>query len=176
MSVADIANGVLALYDRKLRFKKISVKKRFSADTEICGFPGEIRQVLANLVVNAIDAMRPDGRMRIKISPGQEWSGSGRSGVRFTILDNGPGIAPEQLQKIFEPFYTTKKDVGTGLGLWLTQNLVRKHNGTILVRTATDPARCGTAFSIFLPRDFAPDRLPAPDARGESEEQTDASG
>jgi PAS domain S-box-containing protein len=174
MSVADIANGVLALYDRKLRFKRISVKKRFSQDTEICGFPGEVRQILANLVVNAIDAMRPEGQMRIKISPVREWSASGRPGVRFTILDNGPGIAPEQLQKVFEPFYTTKKDVGTGLGLWLTRNLVRKHNGTILVRTAIDPARCGTAFSIFFPREFAPGQPAPPTPRGESEEKTDA--
>jgi PAS domain S-box-containing protein len=175
MSVADIANGVLALYDRKLRFKGISVKKRFSQDTEICGFPGEVRQVLANLVVNAIDAMRPERRMRIKISPAHEWSGYGRSGVRFTILDNGPGIPPEQLRKIFEPFYTTKKDVGTGLGLWLTQNLVRKHNGTISVRSATDPARCGTAFSIFFPREFAQDQPVPPQSRGEFEDKADAS-
>jgi PAS domain S-box-containing protein len=175
MSVADIANGVLALYDRKLRFKKVSVKKRFSQDTEICGFPGEIRQVLANLVVNAIDAMGPEGRMRIKISPAHEWSGSGRIGVRFTILDNGPGIPAEHLQKIFEPFYTTKKDVGTGLGLWLTQNLVRKHNGTIVVRSATDPARRGTAFSIFFPRDFAQDQPPLLHPRAESEENKSAS-
>jgi PAS domain S-box-containing protein len=169
ISVADIANGVLALYDRKLQFKKISVKKRFSQDTEICGFPGEIRQIIANLVVNAIDAMRPEGRMRIKISPAHEWSGSMRPGVRFTILDNGPGIPPEQLRKIFEPFYTTKKDVGTGLGLWLTQNLVRKHKGTILVRSATDPVRCGTAFSIFFPREFSQDQYPSPHPRAESE-------
>ncbi len=174
LSVADIANGVLALYDRKLRFKKLSVKKRFSQDTEICGFPGEIRQILANLVVNAIDAMRPEGRMRIKISPVREWSDSRRAGVRFTILDDGPGIPPAQLQKIFEPFYTTKKDVGTGLGLWLTQNLVRKHNGTIRVRTTTAPARSGTAFSIFFPREFAQDQL-APHPRAQSEENPDAS-
>lgn len=175
MDVADIANGVLALYDRKLRFKKISVKKRFSQDTEICGFPGEIRQIIANLVVNAIDAMGPEGRMRIKISPVREWSGSGRFGVRFTILDNGPGIPAKQLQKIFEPFYTTKKDVGTGLGLWLTQNLVRKHNGTIFVRSAIDPARCGTTFSIFFPREFAQDQYRPPHPHAESEEKTDAS-
>ena len=175
MGVAEIANGVLALYDRKLRFKKISVNKRFSQDTEICGFPGEVRQILANLVVNAIDALGPEGRMKIKISPVREWSGSRRSGVRFTILDNGPGIPSDQLQKIFEPFYTTKKDVGTGLGLWLTQNLVRKHHGTTRVRTTTHPARRGTAFSIFFPREFAHDPSAPPQPRAASEGNTNAS-
>jgi PAS domain S-box-containing protein len=176
MSVADIANGVLALYDRKLRFKKISVKKRFSSDTEICGFPGEIRQILANLVVNAIEAMPAEGQLQIKISPSRAWSGSGESGVRFTILDNGAGIAPEHLQKVFEPFYTTKKDVGTGLGLWLTQNLVRKHAGSIQVRSATLPTRSGTAFTIFFPRDIAQANVLPPQPRGENEGTPDARG
>jgi PAS domain S-box-containing protein len=169
LALADIANGVLALYDRKLRFKSISVKRRFSQDTQICGYPGEIRQIFANLIANAIDAIPAEGRLRIKISPSREWSRSGRAGVRFTILDNGAGIAPEQLQKIFEPFYTTKKDVGTGLGLWLTQNLVRKHAGTISVRSVVNSKRSGTVFSIFFPRDIAQGDFPPPQIRRETE-------
>lgn len=169
IALADVANGVLALYDRKLRFKSISVKRRFSQDTQICGYPGEIRQIFANLVANAIDAIPADGRLRIKISPSHDWSAAGRSGVRFTIVDNGPGIAPEHLQRIFEPFYTTKKNVGTGLGLWLTQNLVRKHSGTISVRSVVNSGRSGTAFSIFFPRDIAQDEFSPPQMRREIE-------
>jgi PAS domain S-box-containing protein len=169
INVSEIADGVLALYDRKLRFKKISLKKRFSQNTTICGFPGEIRQVLANLVANAIEAMPVEGRLRIKISPSREFTGSGRSGVHFTILDNGPGIAAEQMQKIFEPFYTTKKDVGTGLGLWLTQNLVRKHQGSIRVHSAVAQGRCGTAFSIFFPREMVQNEYLPPQPRVEAE-------
>ncbi len=169
INVSEIANGVLALYDRKLRFKKISVKKRFSKDTAICAFPGEIRQILANLVANAIEAMPVEGRLRIKISPSREFTDSGRSGVRFTILDNGPGIVSEQMQKIFEPFYTTKKDIGTGLGLWLTQNLVRKHQGSIRLRSSVAHGRCGTAFSIFFPREMVQNEYLPPQPRAEAE-------
>lgn len=171
INLGEIASGVLALYDRKLRFKKSSVKKRFAHDTEVCGFPGEIRQIFANLVANAIDAMPVEGRLTIKVAPSCEWSLPRRSGVRFTILDNGPGIPPEQLQEIFEPFYTTKKDIGTGLGLWLTQNLVRKHSGTIRVRSVANSARSGTAFSIFFPHEMIHDDYPLPQPSREAEEE-----
>lgn len=154
MSVADVADGVLALYDRKLKFKNIKVKKRFSKNTEIKGFPGEIRQILANLVANAIEAVNPGGCVSMKIFHAREWGGQRRCGVRVTIMDNGSGINREQMKKIFEPFYTTKKDLGTGLGLWLTENLVRKHQGTIRVRSTSDSQRNGTAFSIFLPAEM----------------------
>jgi len=171
MDVAEIATSVLALYDRKLRFKKISLQKRFEADSVICGYPGEARQILANLVANAIEAAPNEGQLKIKIHPAWDWAGTRRSGVRVTILDNGPGIAPEQMQKIFEPFYTTKKDVGTGLGLWLTQNLVRKHQGTIRVRSVIHSARRGTVFSIFFPRETLRNEYVSPKPDGEGKEK-----
>lgn len=154
LRVVEVADGVLALYDRKLKFKNIKVKKRFSKNTEIKGFPGEIRQILANLVANAIEAVNPGGCVSMKIFHAREWGGQRRCGVRVTIMDNGSGINREQMKKIFEPFYTTKKDLGTGLGLWLTENLVRKHQGTIRVRSTSDSQRNGTAFSIFLPAEM----------------------
>jgi PAS domain S-box-containing protein len=157
VDVAEVAKGVLALYDRKLQFKKIKVVNRFGRDVAIWGYPGEIRQILANLVANAIEAMEPGGCLSIKVSAATEWGATRRRGVRATIGDNGSGISREQIKRIFEPFYTTKKDVGTGLGLWLTQNLVRKHQGTIRVRSKSDSKRGGTAFSIFFPREIVPE-------------------
>lgn len=157
---SEAANGVLALYERKLRFKNIKVHKRLSQDARIFGFPGEIRQILANLVANAIDAMTPGGCLSIKVARTHEFGGRRRPGVRVTVLDNGSGISTDRLKKIFDPFYTTKKDIGTGLGLWLTQNLVRKHDGTIHVRSTSDGKRSGTAFSVFLP--LQADRLTRP--------------
>jgi signal transduction histidine kinase len=151
LDLTDIANGVFVLYERKLKFKKIDVKKRFASGAIVDGFPGEIRQVLANLVANAIDAVSPGGYLGLKIAPSHEWSGDRSPGVRVTLLDNGSGIAADRLKKIFEPFYTTKKDTGTGLGLWLTQNLIQKHHGTLRVRSCVNPLRHGTAFSIFFP-------------------------
>jgi signal transduction histidine kinase len=72
-------------------------------------------------------------------------------GVRLLVADNGSGIPAEVRGKIFEAFFTTKRDVGTGLGLWVTRNLVEKHGGTLRMRTSTDPAHHGTAFFIFFP-------------------------
>lgn len=150
VNIADVIRGILALYNRKLQLKKIVVKQRYGEKTDMVGFAGEIRQIFANLVVNAIEAMDDGGCLMIKASHSRERTGGGRHGVRVTLLDNGPGIDRELMAKIFEPFYTTKKDVGTGLGLWLTQSLVHKHQGEIRVRSRTD-AKSGTAFSIFFP-------------------------
>jgi PAS domain S-box-containing protein len=152
VSMAEMVKSVLALYARKLRFKRIGVRTRFSEDAKISGHPGELRQVLANLVVNAIEAMDTGGQLSIKVAASREWTGGKRAGVRVTILDTGSGISQEQMKSVFDPFYTTKKDVGTGLGLWLTQTLVHKHDGTIRVRSVAGSVRSGTAFSIFLPR------------------------
>jgi PAS domain S-box-containing protein len=170
INVVDVTNGVLALYDRKLRFKKIKVNKRFSEEATILGFPGEIRQILANLVANAIEAMKSEGCLSIKVSRSREWNAAHRRGIRVTIRDDGSGISREQMEKIFEPFYTTKKDMGTGLGLWLTQNLVRKHQGTIRVRSTSDPEWSGTAFSIFLPLKMIQEES-LPDASTSDEEE-----
>jgi PAS domain S-box-containing protein len=175
MRVTDVADGVLALYDRKLKFKNIKVKKRFSKNVEIQGFPGEIRQILANLVANAIEAVNPGGCVSMKIFHAREWGGQRRSGVRVTIMDNGSGINREQMKKIFEPFYTTKKDLGTGLGLWLTENLVRKHHGTIRVRSTSDSQRSGTAFSIFLPAEMI-QQDPASSGRRDTEGKPNVAG
>jgi hypothetical protein len=71
--------------------------------------------------------------------------------VRITVADNGCGIQPERIQKIFEAFFTTKQDVGKGLGLWLSQEIVQKHAGRISVKSRGAPPQSGTAFSIFWP-------------------------
>jgi len=151
LDISDILHGVLGLYNRKLKFKKIVVQERYRKPTEILGYPGELRQIFANLVINAIEALGEGGRLVIKVGKGHEWNPGGIAGVRVSLMDNGAGIDSAKIPKIFDPFYTTKGDVGTGLGLWLTQNLVRKHGGSINVRSRTDASRKGTIFSIFLP-------------------------
>ena len=82
-----------------------------------------------------------------------------RDGYRIVVADNGPGIAEESRPKLFEPFYTTKGEKGTGLGLWVTKQLVGKHGGIIAFRSRCGPTNCqsGTVFSVWLPRahDFA---------------------
>jgi signal transduction histidine kinase len=80
-----------------------------------------------------------------------------RPGVRITILDTGSGIAPQHRKNLFQPFFTTKEDVGTGLGLWITRSIVEKHGGSIRVKSRNGANEHGTAFSIFLPLDGKPE-------------------
>jgi len=149
---ASIVDETLQLYSRKLEGKQIRVTRRYRDVEQIEAYAGELRQVLANLVVNAAEAMGSHGSLQVRVAPGHDWS-SDREGVRITVADNGTGISPEDLTQIFEPFYTTKKDAGTGLGLWVSEGIVRKHGGSIRVRSRTGGDATGTVFSVFLPYD-----------------------
>lgn len=153
VDIAEVLGEVVALYSRKIQFKNVEVKERFEAKGRVPGYPGELRQIFANLIANAIEAMEQNGHLTIRTSDVRsEASGNGK-GVRVSLMDDGCGIDRQQMAKIFEPFYTTKKDVGTGLGLWLTQNLVDKHHGRIQVRSRVSPSKSWTLFSVFLPDD-----------------------
>jgi PAS domain S-box-containing protein len=152
VNISEVLREVLALYARKLQFKRISLEYEPHDGIEIFGFPGELRQVFANLVANAIEALPENGTLKIRASKSRMRGDNGCDGVRITFLDSGSGISPADRKKIFEPFYTTKKDVGTGLGLWLTLGLVEKHRGSLRVRSCVDPGRTWTAFSVFLPK------------------------
>jgi PAS domain S-box-containing protein len=151
VDVSKVLDEVAALYNRKIHFKKISLQREFGNDIKLMGYPGEMRQILANLISNAIEALPEAGTLKIRVSRSRARDGSGREGVRITFLDNGVGITPANRQKIFEPFFTTRKDVGTGLGLWLTLDLVQKHRGSIRLCSSVKPGRTWTAFSVFLP-------------------------
>jgi PAS domain S-box-containing protein len=150
LNVSSTLEDVLQLYAVKLTSKKIQTMKEFDAPCEVRGFAGELRQLFANLIVNAVDAMAEGGQLRLRVACAREWAGSRRPGVRVVFADNGGGIPREDLARVFEPFYTTKGD-GTGLGLWLSEGIVRKHGGQIRVRSCTGPRRSGTVFSVFLP-------------------------
>jgi PAS domain S-box-containing protein len=151
IDVSEVLQEVLALYGRKFSFKNITMRPNYGPGTKILGYPGEIRQIFANLIANAVEALSAGGCFTTKTARGHAWDGSDRPGVRITFMDNGSGIAPEHRKKIFEPFFTTKKDVGTGLGLWLTLGLVEKHHGSIRVRSGVQAGKTWTAFSVFLP-------------------------
>src|SRR5205807_2478717 len=115
------------------------------------GLAGELRQLFANLVGNALDAMRSGGTLRLRVRHASELKDTGRSGIRVVIADTGQGISPDKRSKIFEPFFTTKGQTGTGLGLWISSEIIEKHHGTVRVKSSVDPKRSGTVFSIFLP-------------------------
>jgi len=151
VDLSTILDEVLALYSRKLQFKKIALRSDYAPGIKIDGYPGELRQIFANLTSNAIEALSDGGCLFIRAARICSPHGLARNGIRVTFLDNGTGIPPEHRKKIFEPFFTTKKDVGTGLGLWLTLGLVRKHHGSLRVRSCVTPGKSWTAFSVFLP-------------------------
>jgi PAS domain S-box-containing protein len=152
LDVSSVLEEVVTLYTRKLSAKKIRLEKQFQPEAEIRGFAGELRQVFSNLIANAIDAMPEQGRLMLRVVRGHEWTNSRRSGVRVTVADCGQGIAPKDVAHLFEPFFTSKKESGTGLGLWLTHNIVQKHGGTIRLRSSTSPGKSGTVFRVFLPQ------------------------
>jgi PAS domain S-box-containing protein len=150
MDPAVIMDEMLQLYSRKLQGKNIHVIQRYRNSTQINGYSGEVRQLLANLLVNAVDAMAEGGTLQVRVATSRHWSDR-RDGVRITVADNGSGIPQENLDHVFEPFFTTKKDTGTGLGLWVSRGIVQKHGGSLRVRSRTTGPSTGTVFSIFLP-------------------------
>lgn len=144
---AKLVRDVLTLFEPTLRGRNIRVLTRFTGDSEIEGNSSEVRQVLANLIANASDAMTGEGYLQVRVSAKNYWRGSGNA-VRITIADTGTGIAPEHRRRIFEPFFTTKGSVGTGLGLGVTQEIVHRHGGTMRLRSKPG---AGTAFTVWLP-------------------------
>ena len=153
MKVAPAVHSILSVLRSRMRNKSIGIHPEIKQDPEIIAVPGEIRQLLANLLSNSIDAVDAGGMIRIRVSAATEGHGKGRSGVRLTIADSGSGIPASACSRLFEPFFTTKKDVGTGLGLWVCKSIVEKHGGTIRVKSNNTPGKSGTVFSVFLPLD-----------------------
>ncbi len=157
--LSQLLEDVLTLYERKLHSRRIIVERRYDAPGEITGMPGEIRQVMANLISNAFDAMPGGGKLCLHVYPGRD--GDRRRGVRVSIADEGTGIPGAVRARLFEPFFTTKQDVGTGLGLWIARGILQKHHGSIRVYSSIRPPRTGTVFSLFFPSASADSRTTA---------------
>ena len=122
-----------------------------SGGTTIQSYPGEIRQVLSTLLLNAIEALLPGGTIAVHVGKSSDWNEPANRGVRISIADNGVGIPRHNTARIFEPFFTTKGENGTGLGLWVANGIVNRLGGSIRVRSSVRPGKTGTCFSIFLP-------------------------
>jgi signal transduction histidine kinase len=149
--LTDLVDSALVLYQARLISACVTVEKDFRACPPITAMAGELRQVVVNLVGNALDAMRSGGTLSIRIDRGREYSNGSRPGIRLTIADSGAGVSPEIKSRLFEPFVSTKGETGTGLGLWVSSEIIRKHGGTIKFKSSSSPSATGTVFSIFLP-------------------------
>ncbi len=154
-AAADLFSTVLGIYEGRLRNAHVQIEKRFRTDQAVVCFQGDVRQVLNNLVGNAIEAMPFGGRLLIRSRKGRDWT-TGRQGLVLTIADNGTGISPAVRKQIFDAFFTTKGTAGNGLGLWVCQEIVDRHQGHLRVRSTQRPGRNGTTFTLFLPFDLAP--------------------
>ncbi|MCU1321319.1 MAG: sensor signal transduction histidine kinase [Acidobacteriaceae bacterium] len=158
MDCAELAQNVMALYSGRMLLRKVDMEWRLRDAPRITCLEGEIRQVLNNLVRNALDAMSGRGRLMIRVNPSCELLGH-RSGVRITVADTGEGISPEMTGRLFALFQTTKEQTGTGLGLWVSRGIVEKHGGTIRVRSRRAKeagGASGTVFAVWLPVECAP--------------------
>jgi PAS domain S-box-containing protein len=150
VNLADLLDSLLALYHARLKDAGITAVREYKTSAPITGYASELRQVFANLIGNAFDATRHGGKIVLRVQRVREWR-NGSEGVRVTIGDTGHGMSPETRKRIFEPFFTTKGINGTGLGLWVSAEIVRKHGGSFRVKTKEGLGLTGTAFSIFFP-------------------------
>lgn len=151
LRIGELLNPLIAVFGPRSRNKGVEICPEILDDPPMYAVAGEIRQLIANLLSNSIDAVEAGGHIRIRVSGCRNHTAEPLPGVRITIADSGPGIPAEARQRLFEPFFTTKKDVGTGLGLWVCKSIVDKHQGSIRVRSSAAPDRSWTVFSVFLP-------------------------
>jgi len=151
VNLNEVLESVLVLFAPQIKQNRVQVQKRFEADKNVRGFPGELRQVFSNLVGNAVEATPPDGNLVLHTRISSLASNPAVKGIRVTVLDNGSGIPTGVRKNLFAPFYTTKGEKGTGLGLWISRSIVEKHEGTIHFASRVRDGSTGTAFSVFLP-------------------------
>ena len=144
VNVGAVAESVLKLYEGRIAALNVVVERSIASAAIITGFAGELRQVFANLVSNALDAMPRGGRLSLRVH-------NQRRGIRVVVSDTGSGIPLEVRGKVLEPFVSTKDEKGTGLGLWVSSEIVQKHRGTLRFKSCLGR---GTVFSILLPTEF----------------------
>jgi PAS domain S-box-containing protein len=151
VNLSEMIENLLMFYQRQVQSLGVKVEKRFDSAGRVVGVSGELRQVIANLVANAIDALSVVGtKLKLHVYESADWRNLGKRGIRLVVADDGPGINTETQANLFRPFYTTKGQKGTGLGLWVSQGIVTKHGGSIRLRSRTGTGH-GTCFAVFLP-------------------------
>lgn len=150
-NIGELLDSVLLLHQGRIHSAQIEVVRKYVGLPELYSFSGELRQLFANLVGNALDAMNQGGRLTLAVRESRSWK-DGTPGVRIFVADTGCGMSEQVRHRIFEAFFTTKDATGTGLGLWVSAEIVEKHKGTIQVRSRTS-APSGTVFMVFFPHD-----------------------
>jgi PAS domain S-box-containing protein len=149
--LSEVVQTVLALFRGRLRATQIAVEVHADREIGVACMAGEVQQIFANLISNAIDAMPRGGRLVIRLRPSVDWRNRLTPGMRVTFHDSGVGMDRATMGRIFEPFFTTKLETGTGLGMWVVAQLVERHRGHVGVWSSQCGKSRATAFSVFLP-------------------------
>jgi PAS domain S-box-containing protein len=149
--LAEVIDSVLSIYKSRITSAGLRLSREYESTEPLTCFAGEIRQAIANVIGNAIDATSHGGKLRVRLRTSHDWKTRQQLGLRITVGETGSGITREQRAHIFEAFFTTKGISGTGLGLWITKGLIDKHHGAISIHSSTEEHASGTVVSIFLP-------------------------
>ena len=149
-SMAAILDDALALHDNRCKTLGVEVSRDYEPAPNIYSHPGELRQVMVNLIGNALDAMPSAGKLRLRVRRTTDWV-MHRQGLRITVADTGDGMNAETRSRLFEPFFETKKATGTGMGLWICADILSKYDGRIAMRSSDTHKQHGSVFSVFLP-------------------------
>ena len=151
VAAASLIDATLPLYQSRISNAHVKVERRDRARRPVTCLDGEIRQVLSNLIANAVDALSAtERRLLIRSRDSTDWR-TGRSGVTLTIADTGSGMSGDTISHVFEPFFTTKGNKGTGLGLWISLEIIDRHRGSLKVKSRQAAHGSGTVFTLFLP-------------------------
>jgi signal transduction histidine kinase len=159
--VTNVLGVILGIYKKNALKRHVQMVTQWDESLRCVGVPGTLKQIVANLTSNALDAVPEGGRIVIRA---REAAHDGHSGLLVTVADDGPGIPRTYQKRVFQAFFTTKEETGTGLGLWVTRELVTRADGTIKLRTAANGSHRGTTFQVFLPNaatTAAPAAIPA---------------
>jgi PAS domain S-box-containing protein len=154
VSLRLVLDDVLEAFRRQIQDNHVTVERNFETDGLVVAFPVELRQIFINLIANSLQAMPEGGTLRVSLRGSLQWSASSvRPGIRVSVTDTGIGIPAKHRHKIFEPFFSTKAEKGTGLGLWVSRGIVQKLDGTIRFRCAKWQGRTLTTFAVLIPTD-----------------------
>ena len=153
VNLKETLDDLLLLMQRRFQILGVTVSADLPPEIDVEGFPAELRQVFTNLIGNAVEAVGQGGTVTVRITPQPADAASSpalEAGAIVEITDNGPGIPAENRDRLFQPFFTTKGERGTGLGLWVSQGIIRKHAGFIDLISRTDGPAHGTTARVFL--------------------------
>lgn len=156
VNLEETLDAVLKIYGKRIAAKSLNVMRRYRASEPIISYPGEIRQILASLVLNALQASCSGGNIYVRVRNVPAARDKRESGVMISIADTGIAVPPENRVRIFDPFFSTKGEEGTGLGLWIAQGMVSRLGGAMRMRSSVRHGKSGTCFSLYLPELFPP--------------------